>query len=382
MKMTNKQMIPLFKVYIAPEIDKPLLEVLHSGYIGEGPKVALFENNVAIYAGNTNVLALNSGTSALHLAYHMSINPDSRRTYYNDNKSEIITTAITCTATNTPIISTGAKIVWADVDPITGNIDPKDIENKITDNTKAIVMVHWGGNPCLIDEINTIAAKYGIKTVEDASHSMGMEYKGKKNGNISDFTVISLQAIKHITSVDGGLLFTKEKKYYDRAKLLRWYGIDRTIREGVDLRCEIDVAEAGYKFHMNDICATIGLTNFAHINEIISKHRDNAKFYNEAFKNNSAITIAKENPDGKSAYWLYTLHVNNRDEVMKKLAEEGIMSSKVHARNDTHSMFDEFKTNLPNAEKFNQTHLCIPVGWWITKEQREYIVEKVTRYAK
>ncbi|MDR2772550.1 MAG: DegT/DnrJ/EryC1/StrS family aminotransferase, partial [Elusimicrobiota bacterium] len=150
----------------------------------------------------------------------------------------------------------------------------------------------------------------------------------------------------------------------------------------IDLRCELDVVEAGYKFHMNDVCAIIGTKNFEHVEDILSKHRDNAKFYNEAFKGQSAIITAPENPDGRSSYWLYTIHLNNRDEVMKNLTQDGIMSSKVHARNDIHSMFKEFQTTLVNAQKFNDTHLCIPVGWWVSKDDREYIAEKVIKYAK
>jgi dTDP-4-amino-4,6-dideoxygalactose transaminase len=375
----SEKKIPLFKVYMADEVDEPLLKVLHSGWIGEGPKVEEFEKTLKDYFGNPYLSTVNNGTAALHLAYHMSLYPDKPKTNHVDTDAEIISTAITCTATNTPIICNGAKIVWADVDPLTGNIDPKDIERKITKNTKAIAMVHWGGNPCLIDEINDIAKRHGIKTVEDAAHGIGMRYKGKPVGNASDYTCISLQAIKCVTSVDGGIIMTRDKKSYERAMLLRWYGIDRTRREGVDLRCEIDVEEAGYKFHMNDVAAIIGQTNFAHLPEIVKKHRDNAAFYDDAFRNNSKITIAPENPDGQCSYWLYTIHVNNRDEVMKKLNDAGIMASKVHARNDTHTMFKEFRTELPNTEKFNATHLCIPVGWWVTEEDREYIAETVLR---
>lgn len=371
--------IPLFKVYMAEEIDKPLLEVLHSGWIGEGPKVEEFENKLKDYFGNQYLVTVNNGTSALHLSYHMSLYSDEIKSYYNDNKKEVISTAITCTATNTPIINNGAKIVWADVDPLTGNIDPNDVENKISENTRAIVMVHWGGNPCDIKRINEIGKKHNIKVVEDAAHAIGMEYMGKKVGNFSDFTAISLQAIKCITSVDGGIIMMKNKEDYERARLLRWYGIDRTIREGVDLRCELDVSEAGYKFHMNDVSAIIGSTNFSHLQELCGKNRDNAKYYDEVFKDCSKITLSPENPDGMSSYWLYTLHVDNRDVIMTKLNEIGIMTSKVHARNDTHSMFKDFKADLPNTEKFNSTHLCIPVGWWVTSEDREYIAENVVK---
>lgn len=374
--------IPLFKVYMAKEVDRPLLDVIHSGWIGEGPKVEEFENRLKDYFGNPLLSTVNNGTSALHLAYHMALYPDKPKTSEVNCENEIISTAITCTATNTPIITNGARIVWADVDPMTGNIDPDDIERKISKNTKAISMVHWGGNPCDIRRINDIAKKHGILTIEDAAHGIGMKYMGKPVGNESDFTCISLQAIKSITSVDGGILMMKNERFYDRAMLLRWYGIDRTRREGVDLRCEIDVEEAGYKFHMNDVSAIIGMTNFNHLEEIVSRHRENAAFYNATFKDEERIRIAPENPDGKCNYWLYTLHVNNRDTVMAKLNEAGIMASKVHARNDTHSMFKEFKTDLPNTERFNATHLCIPVGWWVGKEDREYIADTLIKIVK
>ncbi len=208
--------IPLFKVYMADNVDEPLLKVLHSGYIGEGEKVQEFEQALRDYLHQKYVLTLNSGTAGLHIAYHMALHQDGPKTFYNSNMDEVITTPITCTATNTPIIANGAKIVWADVDPLTGSIDPDDIEKKITKNTKAITMVHWGGNPCDIGKINKIASEHGIKTIEDGAHAMGMEYKGEKVGSHSDYTMISLQAIKHVTSVDGGLLLTKKENDYNR----------------------------------------------------------------------------------------------------------------------------------------------------------------------
>ncbi|MFT6258484.1 MAG: dTDP-4-amino-4,6-dideoxygalactose transaminase [Rickettsiales bacterium] len=376
--------IPLFKVFMADSTMDSLGQIMHSGYIGEGPKVKEFEKMIADYSKNDFTLTVNSGTSALHLAYHMALYNDSVKGLNTNSSFEIITTPITCTATNTPILTNGARIVWADVDPISGNIDPKDIENKITKNTKAISMVHWGGNPCDIEEINAIAKKYNLLTIEDGAHSMGTQYDGQPIGNHSDFVMHSFQAIKHITSIDGGCLIMKDKKHYERARLLRWYGIDREpkTKEKVDLRCELDVAEAGYKFHMNDVCASVGIENFKHIDYIVGKHRDNAKFYDQAFEGCENIIISKENPKGKSAYWLYTIHLNNRDEVMKKMGEIGVMTSKVHARNDTHSMFRDFwDNNLPNATKFNDSHLCIPVGWWVSKEDREFIAENIIKYA-
>jgi dTDP-4-amino-4,6-dideoxygalactose transaminase len=374
--------IPLFKVFMSPNIDKPLLDTIHSGFIGEGESVKLFEKNLICYFKNPNLATVNSGTSALHLAYHLALYPK-HKSYKTDSKFEIISSPMTCTATNTPIINNGAKIVWADCDPNTGNIDPDSIRKKITKKTKAIVMIHWGGNPCLINEINKIAQEYGIKTIEDCAHAIGAEYYGDVIGNtVSDFSCFSFQAIKHITSVDGGLITCKSLKDFERIKLLRWFGIDREpkTKEAIDLRCEIDVPEAGYKFHMNNFSAVIGNENFKHLNEIIQKHRENALFYNNIFSQ-AGIKFAKEN--SKSSYWLYTIHVENRDELMVKLKEFGIQSSKVHARNDTHSMFKDFKDqNLTGVEEFNRTHLCIPVGWWVSSEDREFIAKKIIEFAK
>jgi dTDP-4-amino-4,6-dideoxygalactose transaminase len=308
----------------------------------------------------------------------MALHKDSPREYDSESREkEIITTPMTCTATNTPVIANGAKIVWADCDPITGNISPESVASRITKRTKAVTMMHWGGYPCHIEKINEIARENGLLTVEDAAHAMGMEYRGKPVGSHSDFTILSMQAIKHITSIDGGVLITRTRESYERAKLLRWYGISREIREGTDLRCELDVAEAGYKFHMNDICAIVGNTNLKHLDSLLTIHRDNAEFYNHAFSATGKIGVLPELPEGtKASWWLYTIHVENRDEVMQKLNSMGIMSSKVHSRNDTHTMFKKFYRDLPGVARFNSTHLCIPVGWWVTGNDREWIAEQ------
>jgi dTDP-4-amino-4,6-dideoxygalactose transaminase len=298
-----------------------------------------------------------------------------------ENDAEVIVSPMTCSATLTPILAVQAKIVWADIDPVTGNIDPGSIESKITPKTKAIVVVHWGGNPADVEVINAIASRHNIKVIEDGAHAMGAKIRDKYIGQFSDFTMFSLQAIKHITSVDGGILICKDEAFYNRAKLLRWYGIDRNSNRQIsDLRCEIDIKEAGHKMHMNDVCATIGAENFKHLDEILKVHRDNAIFYDQQFER-SQVVFARQRDGYQSAYWLYTIHVKNRDELMEILKQNGVASSKVHARNDTHFMFREFKATLPGVDSFNRSHLCIPVGWWVTPNDREKIARLVLKYA-
>jgi dTDP-4-amino-4,6-dideoxygalactose transaminase len=366
--------IPLFKVFMADSVAATVTRVLYSGYIGEGDEVSAFEREFAAQIGVTRAMAVNSGTSALHLACHMSVDgmPD----------AEIITTPMTCMATNTPIIQSGARIVWADIDPLTGNIDPDEIEVLITERTRAIMLVHWGGNPCDTDRICEIGRAHGVPVIGDAAHALGSTYHGQFVGRATDFVVFSFQAIKQLTSVDGGCLICREPKDDARGRLLRWYGINREALEPSDLRCEIDVEEAGYKFNMNNVAAAIARENLKHLDWIVMRHRENAHFYDAAFGGSNNIAVAPENPNGTSSYWLYTIHVSNRDELMMRLREQGIGASKVHARNDTHSAFAPFQRPLPNCEVFNRTHLCIPVGWWVSESDRGRVAEAVIKFAK
>ena len=206
--------IPLFKVHMPKSVQEPLLEILFSGFIGQGPQVEKFEKILAKYIGNPYPLTVNSGTSALQLALRLA------GIQLGD---EVISTPMTCTATNMPILAAGAKIVWADIDRLTGNISAASIEEKITSKTKAIIAVHWGGYPCDMMAINAVAKKYNIKVIEDGAHAFGAEYMQQKIGNHSDYVMFSFQAIKHITTVDGGVLFVRTKEDYQRGKLLRWY---------------------------------------------------------------------------------------------------------------------------------------------------------------
>jgi dTDP-4-amino-4,6-dideoxygalactose transaminase len=366
--------IPLFKVFMAESAASAVTRVLYSGYIGEGEEVAIFERELAARLGTPAVMTVNSGTSALHLACHMCVDGDA--------DAQIISTPMTCMATNTPIVQNGARIVWADVDPLTGNIDPDEIEPLITDKTKGVMAVHWGGNPCDMDRIREIGRARGIRVIEDAAHALGSTYRGEPTGRHSDFVAFSFQAIKQVTSIDGGCLVCKDAADDARGRLLRWYGIDRAVVEPTDLRCETDVVEPGYKFHMNNVAAAIGRENLKHLDWILTRHRENARFYDAAFRGANSITAAPENRDGTSSCWLYTIHVANRDEVMQGLREQGIGASKVHARNDTHSAFAGFRRPLPNCEQFNRTHLCIPVGWWVSDSDRERVAEVTIKLAR
>lgn len=367
-------MIPLFKTHTPQTIDKPLLETLHSGYITQGPKVEEFEGRLRDFFGTDHVVSLNSGTSALTLAMRLAgIGPG----------DEVISTAMTCSATNLPVLSLGASIVFADSDPITGNINTDSIEKLLTKKTKAILFVDWGGMPADLDEIMSIARAHNLKVIEDAAHAFGAEYKGQKVGTIADFTCFSLQAIKHITTGDGGILTCKDPADYKRARNLRWFGINRDA-DSLDSRISEDIEEWGYKFHMNDLNATIGIAQMDHVANVLQAHRVNAKYYEENLDNYFVRNV--DPTDRRSAWWLYTLILpseKDRDAFKKFAADNGVMVSQVHRRNDEYSVFKPFaRKGLDGLEYFADRMVCIPVHWGLSIEELDHVAGVCNKFAQ
>jgi len=378
-----KNPIQLFKVHMAPTAADEVAKVLNSGYIGQGPKVEEFENQLKEYLNHDYVQTINSGTSALHLALHLLKKPNDKWPGIVEG-DEVLATAMTCTASNFPILANGLKIKWVDIDPTTLNMDLDDLARKITPKTKAIILVHWGGYPNDLNKIKQIQSQaeelHGFKpaVIEDGAHSFGSKYMGKYIGNHGNLTMYSLQAIKHITSIDGGLLLSPHQELHRRGKLIRWYGIDREGNRK-DFRCEADIEEWGFKFHMNDVCATVGIENLKHADELIQKHRENAAYYDKHLQNTPGVTLLKREPGFESAFWIYSMLVENRDGFYKHMKDCGIVVSQVHERNDKHTAVKEFRTPLPILDKTIGKIVSIPVGWWITPEEREYIVNCIKK---
>jgi dTDP-4-amino-4,6-dideoxygalactose transaminase len=394
--MMSKRKIDLFRVFMADTAAEEVGKVLNSGYIGQGPKVDEFEKQLKQHFNHDYVTTVNAGTSALHLALHLLKKSNEENVNVTgvgghqsfwpglEEGDEVLATPMTCTASNWPILANGLKIKWVDIDPETLNMDLDDLERKITPKTKVIMLVHWGGYPNDLDRIKEIQEKsynlYGFRpaVIEDGAHSFGSKYKGKLIGTHGNLTMYSLQAIKHITSVDGGLLLSPHKKLNDRARLIRWYGIDRD-GDRKDFRCEADIEEWGFKFHMNDVCATVGIENLKHFDTIVNRHKENAKFYDEQLKDIDGVTLLKREEGHESAFWIYSILVENRDGFYKHMHENGITVSQVHERNDKHTCVREFVSNLPNLERTISKVVSIPVGWWVSDEDREYIVETIKK---
>ncbi len=362
-------MLPLFKVFMSLDVEN-VKTTLKSGMITQGPKVEEFEKKLKEWFNFPYILTVNSATSGLIIALRLLDLPIG---------SEVLCTPLTCMATSCSVLENRLSIKWVDVDPETCNMDLNDLERKITEKTKAIIFVHWGGSPIDLDRLKTVAGS--IPVIEDCAHSFGAEYHGKKLGTGNNIAVYSLQAIKHLTSGDGGLIFLPNEHLYNRAKLLRWYGISREKPQGIDFRLETDIVEWGYKAHMNDINATIGLCNLPHIDSILQKHRDNAEFYNKNLKDIKGVTLLKQIPDTKSAYWIYTLKVQDKQNFISYMTSKKVAVSQVHNRNDIHSCVSEFRTHLPQLDSLEKEMICIPVGWWLSDSERWLIKEYIKQWS-
>jgi dTDP-4-amino-4,6-dideoxygalactose transaminase len=389
--------IPLFKVYMSKNVTENINKVLHSGFIGQGPIVDQFEEKLKKFFNTDYLVTLNSATSAEHLALHLLKKPnisidnlDGIMSYESkwrglQDGDEVLATPLTCTATNFPILANNLNIKWVDIDPKTLNMDIDDLARKITPKTKVIFLVHWGGYPMDLDKLKEIQNKtfsmYGFKPViiEDCAHAFGSKFNGKNIGSHGNICTFSFQAIKHLTSVDGGALILPHKELYNRSKLLRWYGIDRDS-DRKDFRCEADIPEWGFKFHMNDVNASIGMTNLSEVEEnVIKIHKENGIYYDEMLKNIDGITLLERDPRMESSYWIYSLLVERKDDFARYMKECGITTSQVHERNDIHSCLSKYRVQLPNLDNIRNKLSAIPVGWWVNKEDREYIVECIKK---
>ena len=362
-EVTTAQQVPLFKVFLPPrEALLPALEeVLYSGQISEGPPVREFEERFAERLGAPRASAFSSGTAALHTALLLAgVGPG----------DEVVTTAMTAEPTNLAILHAGARVVWADVDPRNGNIDPESVAEQITGRTKAILAVHYGGIPAPLGRLTAVAEQAGLPLIEDAAHALGASYGGRPVGTHSRFVVFSLQAIKHMTTVDGGVLTLQREDDDRRARLLRWFGIDREAA-----RTEVDVELVGFKYHMNNVTATIGLVALDHIEPVLARHAENGRFFDRELAGVDGAELCAWDDAAEPAYWLYTILVERRDELVRLLAERGIAAGTVHRRNDLHSVFASSRRELPGLDEFDARMLHLPCGWWVTDDDRERIVD-------
>jgi perosamine synthetase len=358
--------VDFFHTHISPRARELAAEVLKSGWLSEGQMVRTFEEALQERLGLTNAVALNSGTSALHLALAVAgVGPG----------DEVILPAQTFVATGLVILMQGATPVFADVNPRTGNISPQSIRDKISSRTKAIMPVHWGGYPCDMAEINAIAKQHGLAVIEDAAHALGACYGGKPVGTVSRFTAFSFQAIKHLTTGDGGLLCCLDQADHHAARARRWFGIDRANSRPSILGERIyDIDAIGYKYHMNDLAAAVGLGNLETFSARLARRQQIGSLYRQQLRNVAGLELLELLPDRSHAYWLFTVLVERREDFIRKLAEQQIPASVVHLRIDHNSVFGGMRDDLSGQAEFDSRQVSIPVHEGLSDEQAGQIV--------
>ena len=348
--------IPLFwpQIYKSEWLES-LSKVFDTRWLGQGPLVGQFEKEFGEKFGYNYCLAVNSGSSALELAYHLiGIGPG----------DEVISTCFTCTATNLPLVRRGAKIVFADINDNL-LIDYDDVAKKVTPKTKAIVVVTLGGLP--VDErIFDLAKSLKIPVVLDAAQSLGVF---EKRG---DYICHSFQAIKHFTTGDGGMIILRKGDEYDRAKKLRWFGIDREAKKKVDFNCLVnreitmEIEEPGFKYHMADIAAALGLVGLKHTDEILDYRKSLCEHYAKNMPEHIRCVYG-------GSCWLFAILTNNRDATLDYLRDNGVECDLVQLRNDIFQVFGGKRQDLPNMNRLEGEYLYLPLHGNITFDNVDYI---------
>jgi len=364
--------IPIFYPHIPKNAKKSISKVLSSRWIGQGPLVDDFEKKFSNqFCDKMPVIAVGSGTDALHLAYILG----------NIKKNdEIICPVFTCTATNIPLLYIGAKIKFADIDPKTLNISIESVEKLITKKTKAIVFVNYGGILNNLEKLNTIAKKNKIILIQDAAQSLGARYKKKSITKYADFTIFSFQAIKHITSGDGGALTVRNKFHEKKGKRIRWFGIDRPKKQGGTW--ENDIKEVGYKYQLTDLGACLLLDSMKEYKSIRSHRNLIYKTYLKYIIQNKKIKCVQSiDKNAEEVMWLFTVITPYKDLLQKKLRERNIETNQVHFRNDRYSIFKKFSQNKTfiNMDIIQDKYLVLPMHTKMTISDAKRVSQEINK---
>lgn len=356
-------MIPLMTPYITPSMRAAVQRTLESRWIGQGPGVEAFERAFSAMHWGVDAVAVGSGTDALHLAYVLAgIKPG----------DEVVVPLFTCTATSIPLLHMGAKLRFYDVALGSLNGSAETIFAAMTPQTKAVVVVHYGG--AVVDAIDRVAkscAAYGRVLIEDCAQAIGAPKAKRPAGFFGHYSCFSFQAVKHVTTGDGGMLLCHINTV-EKAKRLRWFGIDRAAK--LANHWANDITELGYKYQMTDIGAAMGIESLKVLPEQIAFRR--------AMRAQYAIGLPPDvrliDTDQESACWLCTVAVKrDREGLIRKLAERGIESGLVHYRNDRYTIFAESRGEFPNMDAMDARYLVLPLHMGMTLEDVDTVCEVI-----
>ncbi len=363
--------IPLFRPVISEQAIAAVSEVLRSGWLGTGPKTTAFESAFAQYVGMPFCVGLNSGSAALQLSLRLLNLPAG---------TEVITTPITFVATNHAILQANCRPVFADIQPTTGNLDIGAVKGRITEKTGAIMLVHYGGYPCDLDEFYELGRERGIPIVEDCAHACGSTYRGKRIGSHGDLHAFSFQAVKNLSTGDGGAVTLRSPDDCRRLQQLRWLGIDSETHQrqkSGKYDWQYKVVECGYKAAMNDIQAAIGLAQLCVLDAENARRASIAHQYRAGLGGIAGLELLQYQYDRTSSYHLFCVLAEERDKLSARLREAGISTGVHYQRNDLFPMYEQ--QNLPNAERFWRRTLSLPMHLMLTDDQAGYICDVIRK---
>lgn len=380
--------LKMFKVHMHEDAIQEATQVMRSGFLTQGPKVEQFEDELATFFGVSirRLTTVNSATTGLTLALKLIPGFDKTKDY-------VLTSPLTCTATNWAVLANDYKLQWVDTEKNSPNMSLDDLESKLTAHAKIILFVHWGGIPVDLARLSFILDRHEQKhqfrpfVVEDCAHAFGSDFEQKKIGTHGNICVFSMQAIKHLTTGDGGFVIWPTNEMAQRARLLRWFGIDRNApATGSDFRNResTDIKEFGYKWHMNDLNAAIGIGNLRNIQPVLDKHTKHYQsLRDQIYKldpSQRVFQLVAEPQNAKICGWIFTLLLPNstvRKRFLQHMTQHTIESTQVHFRNDIHSCTFanlQAKSSLPALNELADRYVCIPCGWWLSQADLDYLV--------
>jgi UDP-4-amino-4,6-dideoxy-N-acetyl-beta-L-altrosamine transaminase len=369
--------IPYGRQSIDNDDIQAVIEALKSDYLTTGPKVEEFENLIKNYVGAKYAVGVSNGTAALHIACLAAGIGEG---------DEVITTPITFVASSNCVLYCGAKPVFADINPDTYNIDPIDVRKKITNKTKAIIAVHFTGQPCEMSELQKIAKEYNLLLIEDAAHALGADYKGKRIGGISDLTTFSFHPVKHITTGEGGMITTNNKELYERLLLYRSHGItrDKSFMTKNDGDWYYEQLELGYNYRITDIQCALGISQMKKLDTFINKRREIVKRYNEALSDCKKIRLPKQLDGCNNSWHLYIIQVDEKDRKMifdgLKAKDIGVNVHYIPVYMQPYYQDHGYKEVIcPNAEMAYKKFISLPIYATLAEDEQDYVIEQLKK---
>ena len=353
-------MIPIFKPYMPENIQKGINEILYSGKLSYGKYGRAFEQKLSEYIDHKNVLTVSTYNQALLIVLStLGLKPG----------DEVIASPVSCLASNQPFVIKGLKVIWADVNPLSGTLSVDDVRSKITSKTKAIFHNHYCGYLGDIEAMNALGKEFGIPVIDDCIEAFGSELNGKKTGNLgTDITVFSFQTVRLPNTIDGGALVFDNDEMFEKAKKIRDYGIDRThfrdeLNE-INPLCNINLE--GYGALMSEINSFIGLKQMDDIASFIKKQRINAQSWQNIIGDMKAVSSLEITTNTLPNRWVYGVLAKNKIETIKEFREDGFYATSVHINNNIYSVFKN-KVELKGVNEFINHFVAIPCGWWLNK---------------